>query len=230
MSSESLQPLAHLLQLLLWAAYFTLHSLLASPTAKLAFARRFPHRAARYPFYYSVLAAALLLPVASLVTAVPGPSLWHWVGPFAWCADSLAVVAFATACYAGRSYQLARFLGRDEPAARPPPLVISPVHRYVRHPWYACGLVILWTRDMDLATFLSALSITAYLVIGARLEDAKLIAAYGDAYRKYMARIPGLWPRPGRRLTSAEATTLLGEANAYAAACGTAPRTGAGRC
>lgn len=212
MSIESLQPLAHLVQLILWVAYFLVHSLLATPGAKAAFARRWPARVARYPFYYSVLAVVLLLPVASLVSAVPGPVLWRWSGPLAWLMNVVAVVALIAAWQAGRGYNLGRYVGiRD--AAGHDSLFIGPLHRHVRHPWYALGLVVLWTRSMDLGTFISALAITAYVVIGSRLEERKLLATYGQAYRDYMARVPGLLPRPGHSLTGAEAEHLMAEAN-----------------
>lgn len=212
MSIESLQPVAHLLQLILWIAYFFLHSLLATPGVKAAFARRWPARAARYPYYYSVLAVVLLLPVASLVSAVPGPVLWRWSGPLAWFMNLLAVVALVAAWRAGRGYNLGRFLGiRD--AAGNDTLFIGPWQRHVRHPWYALGLVVLWTRSMDLGTFISALAITAYIVIGSRREERKLLATYGQAYRDYMARVPALLPRPGRSLSGDEAEHLMAEAN-----------------
>lgn len=212
MSIESLQPVAHLLQLILWGVYFFLHSLLATPAVKAAFARRWPARAARYPFYYSLLAVVLLLPVASLVSAVPGPVLWRWSGILGWLPNTLAVLALVAAWYAGRGYNLGRYLGvRD--AAGNDTLFLGLLQRHVRHPWYALGLLVLWTRNMDLGTLVSALAITAYVVIGSRREERKLLATYGQAYRDYMARVPALLPRPGHSLTGAEAAHLMAEAN-----------------
>lgn len=212
MSIDSLQPVAHLLQLMLWVAYFCLHSLLATPGVKAAFARRWPARVARYPFYYSLLAVVLLLPVASLVSAVPGPVLWRWSGPLAWLLNLVAVLALVTAWWAGRGYNLGRYLGvRD--AVGNDTLFIGPLQRHVRHPWYALGLVVLWTRSMDLGTFISALAITAYVLIGSRLEERKLLATFGQAYRAYLTRVPALLPRPGRSLSRDEAAQLMAEAN-----------------
>lgn len=212
MSIESLQPVAHLLQLILWVAYFFLHSLLATPAVKAAFARRWPARATRYPFYYSLLAVILLLPVASLVSAVPGPVLWRWSGPLGWLMNVVAMLALAAAWWAGRGYNLGRYLGLRD-AAGSDTLFIGPFQRHVRHPWYALGLVVLWTRSMDLGTLISALAITAYVVIGSRREEQQLLATYGAAYRDYLARVPALLPRPGHALSRAEAGRLMAEAN-----------------
>jgi protein-S-isoprenylcysteine O-methyltransferase Ste14 len=82
------------------------------------------------------------------------------------------------------------------------------MHRYVRHPWYALGLVVVWTRSMDAAMLVTALAITVYLVIGSRLEERKLLVYHGEAYRRYMERVPGLIPLPWRRLKSGEAERI----------------------
>ena len=82
---------------------------------------------------------------------------------------------------------------------------LSAAHRYVRHPWYSFGLVIVWTRDMNAAMLVSALAITIYFVAGSRLEERKLIETHGDTYRRYRERVPGLLPLPSKRLGRAEA-------------------------
>jgi steroid 5-alpha reductase family enzyme len=86
---------------------------------------------------------------------------------------------------------------------------LSPLHRWVRHPWYFLGLVIVWTRDMSAAMFVSALFITAYFAIGSRLEERKLLVYHGERYRRYRERVAGLVPLPWKMLSRAEAGELL---------------------
>jgi protein-S-isoprenylcysteine O-methyltransferase Ste14 len=86
---------------------------------------------------------------------------------------------------------------------------ISTLHRYVRHPWYCLCLVLIWTRDMNGPLLVSAVAITVYFIVGSRLEENKLIAMHGDAYRRYRARVPGLVPLPWKRLSEAEASELV---------------------
>ena len=93
-------------------------------------------------------------------------------------------------------------------------LRLSPLHRYVRHPWYSAALVWVWTRDMDPARLLSALLISAYLVFGSRLEEAKLIIEFGEAYRRYRARVPGLVPLPWKTISAREAARIEAQARA----------------
>ena len=75
----------------------------------------------------------------------------------------------------------------------------------MRHPWYFFGLVLLWTRDMSATTLLTSVLVTLYFVIGSRMEERKLLVYHGDAYRRYMARVPALIPRPWKTLTREEA-------------------------
>jgi hypothetical protein len=86
---------------------------------------------------------------------------------------------------------------------------ISPLHRFVRHPWYSLGLVLVWTRDMNGPLLLSASAITLYFIVGSRLEERKLLVYHGEAYRRYRARVPGLIPLPWRYLNRQAARALV---------------------
>ncbi len=63
---------------------------------------------------------------------------------------------------------------------------------------------------MNAAMVVSALWITGYFILGSRLEEQKLLARFGDTYRDYMARVPGLLPRPWKILGRDEARRLGG--------------------
>ena len=198
----------------LWLAYFVLHSALAARAPKDWTARVRPRWMPGYRLAFNLVAVLALLPVLWQLHRHPGPSLWGWNGPWAWLANGLALAAALGFVGTLRHYDGGEFLGwrqwrgRVRSADDREELHISPFHRHVRHPWYACGLVVLWTRDMSAAMLVSALLITAYLVVGARLEERKLLARHGDAYRRYMRRVPGLLPWPGKSLTAAEADAL----------------------
>lgn len=199
----------------MWLAYFALHSALASMRVKSWFARRFPRVIPSYRLAYNAFAAAALLPILWLMYRHPGPALWAWNGPEAWLANALALAAVGGFVLSARYYDTAEFSGVRQLTTRTAGIEdqegfrISPFHRHVRHPWYFFGLVVLWTRDMNAALLVSAVMITAYLFIGAHLEEKKLIARFGTAYRTYMRRVPGLVPLPGRSITAQEAEKLV---------------------
>lgn len=196
-------------------AYFCLHSLLASLRVKHYVATRWPGFMPAYRLAFNTLAIVLLLPLLWLMWQSPGPLLWQWHGPGLWLTNSLAAAAVAGFVWSLRAYDTTVFWGwrqwRERHRTREDPerLHISTLHRFVRHPWYFFILVLLWTRDIHLTQLLSYGLITLYLVIGSRLEETKLIAHYGEAYRRYRRQVPGLIPLPWRWLHRKEAQELL---------------------
>lgn len=198
-----------LLLAFLWLAYGALHSWLAGSAMKAWVARRWP---AAYPAYrlgFNVLAVLLLIPPVWLTHRHAGEPLWVWPWWVSWPAALAAVAGFL---WSLRWYDAMEFLGlrqwRSRHGRDREGLILSPLHRHVRHPWYALGLLLLWTRDLDAAWLVGALAVTVYVVIGSRLEERKLIALYGEAYRRYRNRVPGLLPWPGRSLSREEADEI----------------------
>jgi protein-S-isoprenylcysteine O-methyltransferase Ste14 len=200
---------------LLWFAYGALHSLLATLELQRRFAARWPNWRPLYRLFYNGVAIILLLPPVLLTFAWRGPLLWEWRGIGAWLADLLALAAGLGFLWTLRYYDLQAFLGLrqwrqgSQAGMAQEPFYLSPMHRYVRHPWYFFSLVILWTRAMDPALLLASAMITLYFVLGSRLEEGKLIVYYGDVYRRYRERVPALLPLPWRYLSQQEAAALL---------------------
>jgi len=212
------------LLVLAWSAYAVLHSALASLTVKRWVAARWPRWAHGYRLGFNLLAVLLLLPPLWLTFAWRGTLLWSWGGVWAWVANGLALAAVAGFLWSLRYYDMAVFSGSAQwrkahrAAEDPGRLRLSPLHRYVRHPWYSLGLVILWTRDMDEARLVSTLCITLYLWLGSLLEERKLLAFHGEAYAAYRRRVAGLAPWPGRILSRGEARALEARARTADAA------------
>lgn len=199
--------------------YFTLHSLLASLTLKRIIARHWPGFMPAYRLTYNILAVVLFLPLLWLAQQNPGPLLWQWQGDWAVLANGLALAAIISFFWSLKSYDNGVFIGWRQWKNRlldtddPGQLSISTQHRFVRHPWYFFGLVILWTRDINLSQLLTYGLITLYLVIGSRLEERKLIELYGEAYKQYRERVPGLLPLPWHWISQSEADELMQLAN-----------------
>ena len=203
---------------LAWTAYFVLHSALASLAAKRFVAARRPGLMPGYRLAYNGLALALLLPLLAGTLARPGPMLWEWRGPWQWLANGLAGLAALGFLWTLRDYDGKEFIGlrqwragerrvEDQEAFH-----LSPLHRFVRHPWYALGLVLLWTRDMDAARLVVAALATGYVLIGLRLEERRLVRFHGAVYRRYQAQVPALLPNPWRWLHAADTRALRPEA------------------
>ncbi len=202
--------------LLAWLGYFALHSLLAATVVKAWIARRWPKCAPGYRVAFNALAVVTLLPVLWLVHDTQSAWLWQWRGAWAWLADVLALLALLCFFVSIRAYDMGEFFGLRQlekgDADVPVIFAVSPLHRFVRHPWYCIGLVLIWTRDMNQPFLISALAITAYLFVGSKFEESKLVECYGETYRRYMAAVPGLIPLPWKYLSAKEAAALASRA------------------
>ena len=203
------------LLLLAWLVYFALHSVLASLTVKTWVAAHRPGLMPLYRLAFNAIASLGLLPIVWLLYRHPGPLLWAWSGIWAWLGNGLALAAVTGFFHTLRDYDTGEFLGVRQwrngtrTVADQESFHLSPAHRFVRHPWYFFSLVILWTRDMSAAMLLTALIITAYLVVGSRLEEKKLIAYHGERYRRYMRKVAGLVPLPWKTISKAQAIALV---------------------
>lgn len=195
-----------------WALYGALHSWLAGLGLKGWVDRHWPRLTPAYRLLFNGLAVVLLIPPLWLTWLYPGAALWHWPAWLAWPAAIATVAGYA---WSLRWYDSMDFLGlrqwrgRNGAAVWRDGLVLSPLHRYVRHPWYSLGLLYLWTRDLNAGWLVAVLAVTAYLVIGSRLEERKLIQVFGESYRRYRDRVPALVPMPWRYLRAEEADDLL---------------------
>lgn len=192
-----------------WLLYAVLHSLLADLRVKAALTARYPGFTPWYRLAYNAVALLTALPLLWLMRVTPGAELWAWSGAWAWLGNGLAAAALFGAMQSSKAYAMNDFLGLgvlggDKGIARDVFRLSAP-HRFVRHPWYSFGLVIVWTRDMNAAMLVSALAITLYFVAGSWLEEQKLIAIHGDTYRRYRERVPGLLPLPWKYLGRDEA-------------------------
>lgn len=206
----------HDLALLLcyWLAYFLLHSILASLGVKRLLAATRPALMPGYRLAFNILSLLLILPILWHIFQHPGPMLWRWQGASAWLANGIALLACLGFVRSLKYYDTQEFLGLRQLRAHTRSVEdqehfhLSPFHRYVRHPWYFFGLVLIWTRDMNTAMLLSGAMMTLYFIIGSRLEEKKLLVYHGEIYRRYMERVPGLFPLPWKMLSTEEADAL----------------------
>jgi protein-S-isoprenylcysteine O-methyltransferase Ste14 len=77
-------------------------------------------------------------------------------------------------------------------------LRVDGMNGFVRHPLYTGLLVVLWSRVFDEFQLASALWGTAYIIIGTRFEERKLLRLYGESYLHYRQAVPTYFPWRGR--------------------------------
>jgi protein-S-isoprenylcysteine O-methyltransferase Ste14 len=77
-------------------------------------------------------------------------------------------------------------------------LMITGVHKVVRHPLYSGTFIFIWGLLIlfpSLSLFISDAIITLYTLIGLRFEEKKLEREFGEAYRAYKEKVPMIIPR-----------------------------------
>jgi protein-S-isoprenylcysteine O-methyltransferase Ste14 len=76
-------------------------------------------------------------------------------------------------------------------------MIVRGLYKWVRHPLYTAGLVFIWLIPLMTVNLLALnIGLSAYLVIGAYVEERKLMQIFGDDYRDYQERVPMIIPRP----------------------------------
>lgn len=178
---------------LAWAAYFSMHSLLASEKIKSVLKRQgFSSQVQR--IVYNLLSAIGLLAVLFLNGAINSEYLYEKT-------KLLQIVAMFTAAAgvliinaAFKQYKVKSFIGLQEEEAT---LNTSGILQLVRHPIYTGTILIVVgfvIYDPRIASLVSAICIFTYLPIGIYFEEQKLLKQYGDRYQKYKEEVPSVFP------------------------------------
>ncbi len=120
----------------------------------------------------------------------------------------LSVLGLVILLLASRDYDLGRFAGTtqirnhrrgiDEPEDEP--LHTGGFHAWVRHPLYAGVYLLVWGNAQDPFGLATAIWASAYLMVGTKFEERRLLKLYGEAYRDYRARVPAIIPWRGKAL------------------------------
>lgn len=205
----------HVVMIILWLLYFSIHSLFASLRFKQFVLLAYPEIMPWYRLVYNLLAIVLLIPPVFLMLMYPGDLVWQWSGNWRYLANSLALLAIAGFIFSLRSYDSSEFLGTRQLKESRKDIKeresfhLSVFHRYVRHPWYAFALILIWTRDMYVSYLISAVLMSLYFIIGSYFEEKKLVAYHGDQYRLYRKHVAALIPLPWRILSKKKVAEIL---------------------
>ncbi len=181
----------------LWALWCIPHSVLITPGVMAAAQRRLGTRFRFYRLFYNVVSFLTLIPVLYYSSAIPQEPFFRWQGPGIVMKFLLIGIGLYLFLAGGRHYSLWPFLGiqqirtgrRSQALTEYDTLDTSGIHRIIRHPWYTGGILIVWARDISPSIFLTNIVVDAYFVIGAILEERKLLAVFGEQYKAYQKQV-----------------------------------------
>lgn len=194
----------HVLLGFFWVLYGVIHSVLASQAVKATVRARSGAAFRYYRLFYTVLAALLLFAVLWFQLHLSSPLLLpaHPLLAAAGWMLSTAGLVLMLICIRKYFVGLSGLRGLFEERSTDE-LHISGVHRFVRHPLYLGTFAFIWglflLRPLASLAVMDAV-ITLYTLVGIRLEEQKLVLAFGEQYLDYRRRVPRLLPfmRPRR--------------------------------
>jgi protein-S-isoprenylcysteine O-methyltransferase Ste14 len=200
----------YLLLALLWIVWCAIHSGMISLTATVFFKRRLGPHYRFYRLFFNLVAMATIIPVVLYASSLDGHVLFRWDG-FLIGVQVLLLAASGLLFIAGaRHHDMLLFLGirqiwtgsSHNALTESGQLNTMGILNVTRHPWYLATVLLVWTAygSMDIATLITNVILTAYLIVGTILEERKLVVEFGDEYREYQKRVPMLIPVPWRRM------------------------------
>lgn len=191
--------------------FFTQHSVMVRRSVRARLAAVIP---LRYDgAFYAITSGLVLTVVAVLYQRVEAPPLFVLHGFPRLIVSVTAVVAVASiiwAIHALRTFDpfgvrpirqhLRPGLAAPSPETlfRAKAFVVRGPFRWVRHPLYSAIIILLWAApQMSPGRLELAALWTAWIYLGAVLEERDLVAEFGETYRQYCKQVPMLIPWRG---------------------------------
>jgi protein-S-isoprenylcysteine O-methyltransferase Ste14 len=180
--------------------YGVIHSLLAADRVKRSAEQRYPTLFPRYyRLAYNFLAFVFLIPIGLLMLYLPDTRLYTIPFPYILATLAGQGVCLLAAGLALKGTGVADLTGIPDAMAAPStpaPLKTDGAYSLVRHPVYTLAMVAMalfpWMTANRLALFIT---FAVYMVVGAGLEERRLLRTYGEEYASYRRRVPMFLPR-----------------------------------
>lgn len=158
-----------------------------------------------YRLFFVIVGTLTLLPILAMPVLLPDNPLYSVPAPWSYLMQAVQVIAAIMLVMSVLQTGALDFIGLQQPFVKPtedgPKLIISGLYKYVRHPLYSAGsLLLLFSPSMSQNSLSLYISIILYFIIGALFEERKLEAYFGEDYREYKQRTPFLipWLKPGK--------------------------------
>jgi protein-S-isoprenylcysteine O-methyltransferase Ste14 len=167
--------------------YGFIHSLIAANGFKHHIYRILGDGAKRYyRLFYSIFAVITLLPVLILTALIPDETLYSIPAPWVYLTTALQIISVGLIIYSVMQTGALQFIGLSQAFGRENKESLNTG---------GLSLVVIWltpTMTRNFALLYAAL--TVYILIGAIVEERKLVQTFGPAYQEYRRKTPFLIP------------------------------------
>ncbi len=178
-------------QLILYFVFFAIiHSFLAMDRTKNRAEKLLGETLRYYRLAYSIISVPLFIPVflVWLKYTKSTPIVYSIPDILYPAIILLRLVGLGLLGYAALQIDLLEFIGikRQKNIG----LIKTGAYGIVRHPLYAALILLFITKtEMSLLDITAVILISGYFVIGALIEEKRLLSIFGDEYRKYQKRV-----------------------------------------
>jgi len=187
---------------LLWTAWCFMHSLLISRGFADRMKKILGRRYAYYRLAYTIFSIFSLIPVIYFQLTLAEKVIFAWPWPWLLVKYGMYAVAFLLFYGGFRVYDLQYMLGirqiqekRHGSKKQGMDFTTEGILGYVRHPWYSGAILLVWAfASLTDVSLVSKSVLTVYIIIGALLEEQKLIDEIGEPYRAYRKKVPMFIP------------------------------------
>jgi len=181
-----------ILNFILYFLIFTIiHSVLATDYIKNKVQRLLGERYRFYRMIYTLISILTFAPAFLVWIKYSGSTplvyiIPQWYYPLIILARVLALGIFA---YASFQTDILGFIGLKQTHEKTI-LITNGAYGIVRHPLYASGILLLITKmEMSRLDLIAVLLVSIYLIIGAYIEERRLLSFFGDEYHKYRQQV-----------------------------------------
>ena len=182
---------------LLWILWCAVHSTLITTTVTDYLKRRLGERFRFYRLFYNSVSSVTLIPILYYSISIREAPVFRWEGPLAVAKYLLLLTSVYLFVAGARHYSLSQLFGIHQIKTGRANHTLSGYDTFdtsgilgvIRHPWYAAGILIVCPQDISPSTLLINIVISTYFVIGAFLEERKLLEKFGERYREYQKNV-----------------------------------------
>lgn len=187
-----------------WILWCTLHSVLISRAVSLRLQSMLGAFQFYFRMFYNLFALLTLVVMMVATVSLRGEVVFSWQG--LWQVVRLGMIGLSLWLFkdGAKQYDLGYMLGIRQVRQRRQHALLSGDEQFsrngalgvIRHPWYLGSLLFLWSilPGYYQSSIIAAAVLSVYLVVGAWLEERKLLAEFGERYRSYQQEVSMLIP------------------------------------